>query len=432
MKSISRVAFAAALMAGAAGLAVSPPALAQKKKDEQKGGGPALKLSKEVQNAAAAAQAAIGAKDFATAATQLTTAQAAAKTDDDRYIVAALQLQAEAVKLQDARAANQQVSEAGLKAPLEALIANPKTPAVDVAKYNYQLGIMAANAKDNAGAINYFQRAQQLGYNDPNLPLQMVKLKMDAGDVAGGAAELEKAIDAQTAAGQKPSEDLYRYAIAQTNKKRMGPQTAGWIKKWVVAYPTSKNWRDGIVTYGMTQQSAVTLDKGQKVDLYRLMRASKALADQYDYETYAQWTYDLGLPYETKAVLEEGRASGKIPASSPSANDLMKVATQGIASEGSLAPVEAKAKAGANGRIALNTGDAYLGMGNWAKAIELYKVALTKGGVDADTVNTHLGIALANSGDKAGAKAAFAEVKTAPRTDIASLWTVYLDSPPTA
>jgi tetratricopeptide (TPR) repeat protein len=341
-------------------------------------------------------------------------------------------LQAEAVKLQDARAANQQVNESGLKAPLEALVANPKTPAVDVAKYNYQLGIMAANAKDSAGAINYFQRAQQLGYNDPNLPLQMVKLKMDAGDIAGGAAELEKAIDAQTAAGQKPSEDLYRYAIAQTNKKRMGPQTAGWIKKWVVAYPTSKNWRDGIVTYGMTQQSAVTLDKGQKVDLYRLMRASKALADQYDYETYAQWTYDLGLPYETKAVLEEGRASGKIPASSPSANDLMKVATQGIASEGSLAPVEAKAKAGANGRIALNTGDAYLGMGNWAKAIELYKVALTKGGVDADTVNTHLGIALANSGDKAGAKAAFAEVKTAPRTDIASLWTVYLDSPPTA
>lgn len=430
MKTMSRVAFAAALMAGAAGVAVSTPAIAKEKKQEA--GAPALKLSKDVQNAAAAAQTAIGAKDFATAATQLSTAQAAAKTDDDRYIVAALQLQAEAVKLQDARAANQQVSEAGLKAPLEALIANPKTPAVDVAKYNYQLGIMAANAKDSAGAINYFQRAQQLGYNDPNLPLQMVKLKMDAGDVAGGAAELEKAIDAQTAAGQKPSEDLYKYAIAQTNKKRMGPQTANWIKKWVVAYPTARNWRDGIVTYGMTQQSAVTLDKGQKVDLYRLMRASKSLADQYDYETYAQWTYDLGLPYETKTVLEEGKASGKIPASSASANDLMRVANQAVASEGSLAPVEAKAKSGANGRIALNTGDAYLGMGNYAKAIELYRVALQKGGVDADTVNTHLGIALANSGDKAAAKTAFAEVKGAPRSDIASLWSVYLDNPPAA
>ncbi|MCD2315214.1 hypothetical protein LQ954_03510 [Sphingomonas sp. IC-11] len=430
MKSISRVAFAAALMAGAAGLAVSPPAVAQKKKEEQKA--PSLKLSKEVQNAAAAAQKAIAAKDFATASTQLTAAQGSAKSDDDRYIIAALQLQAEATKLQDARASNQQVSDQGLKAPLEALIANPKTPAVDVAKYNYQLGVMASNAKDSAGAINYFQRAQQLGYTDPNLPLQMVKLKMDAGDIAGGSAELEKAIDAQTAAGQKPSEDLYKYAIAQTNKKRMGPQTAGWIKRWLVAYPTAQNWRDGIVTYGMTQQSAVTLDKGQKVDMYRLLRATKGLADQYDYEAYAQWTYDLGLPYETKTVLEEGKASGKVPASSNSASDLLRLANQAIATEGSLAPVEAKAKAGANGRIALNTGDAYLGMGNWAKAIELYRVALQKGGVDADTVNTHLGIALANSGDKAAAKAAFAEVKTAPRSEIASFWTLYLDNPPSA
>lgn len=427
MKSISRVAFAAALMAGAAGIAVSPPALAQKKAEQ---GAPKLKLSKEVQNAAAAAQKAIAAKDYATAGTQLTAAQAAAKTEDDRYIVAALQLQAEASKMQDARAANQQVSDQGLKAPLEALIANPKTPAVDVAKYNYQLGVMAANAKDNAGAATYFQRAQQLGYNDPNLPLQLVKLKMDAGDVAGGTAELEKALDAQVAAGQKPSEELYKYAIAQTNKKRMGPQTANWIKKWLVAYPTRQNWRDGIVTYGLTQQSAVTLDKGQKVDLYRLMRASKSLADQYDYEIYAQWAYDLGLPYEAKAVIDEGKAAGKLPAGA--AADLLRVTNQAIASEGSLAPVEAKAKAGANGRIALNTGDAYLGMGNYAKAVELYKVALQKGGVDADTVNTHMGIALAQSGDKAAAKAAFGEVKTAPRNDIASFWTLYLDNPPSA
>ncbi len=430
MKNFTRVAVAAALMAGVAGVAVSTPAIAKDKKEADKG--PALKLSKEVQGPASEAQKALGTKDYATAATQLATAQAAVKSDDDKYIVAALQLQLEVSKIQDARAANQPVSDDPLKAPLDALIANPKTPAVDLPKYNYQRGIMAANAKDTAGALAFFQRAQQLGYNDPNLSLQMVKLKMEAGDIAGGSADLEKAMDAQTAAGQKPDEQLYRYAIAKTNQKKMGPQTVGWIKRYVVAYPTAKNWRDGIVTYGMTQSSAVTLDKPQKVDLYRLMRSAKALADQYDYENYAQWTYDMGLPFEAKAVLEEGKASGKIPANSASANDLLKVANQAIATEGSLSGVEAKAKAGANGRIAANTGDAYLGMSNWAKAIELYKVALEKGGVDADTVNTRMGIALAGSGDKAGAKAAFALVKTAPRADIAALWTIYLDNPPTA
>lgn len=430
MKSISRAAIAASLLASVAAIAVSAPAIAKEKKEEAKA--PALKLSKEVQVPAAAAQKALAAKDYATVTAQLTAAQGVAKTDDDRYIVAALQLQMEATKIQDARAANQPANEEGLKAPLDALIANPKTPATDLPKYNYQRGIMAANAKDTPGAIAFFQRAQQLGYTDPNLSLQLVKLRMDSGDVAGGSAELEKSIDAQVAAGQKPSEDLYRYAIAKTNQKKMGPQTTAWIKKYVVAYPTAKNWRDGIVTYGMTQSSAAVLDKPQKVDLYRLMRAAKALADQYDYENYAQWTYDMGLPYETKAVLTEGKANGKIPASSASANDLLKVATAAVATEGSLAPVEAKAKAGANGRVAANTGDAYLGSGNYAKAIELYQVALQKGGVDADTVNTRLGIALAGSGDKAAAQAAFAAVKGAPRTDIASFWTMYLEHPPTA
>ena len=52
--------------------------------------------------------------------------------------------------------------------------------------------------------------------------------------------------------------------------------------------------------------------------------------------------------------------------------------------------------------------------------------------MDADTVNTRLGIALARSGDKAGAKEAFAQVKGAPRADIAAFWTTYVDQAPAA
>ena len=79
----------------------------------------------------------------------------------------------------------------------------------------------------------------------------------------------------------------------------------------------------------------------------------------------------------------------------------------------------------------MSVGDGYYGYGNYAKAIELYKLALTKGGVDANMVNTRIGAALAKSGDKAGAKAAFAQV-TGPRKELADFWTVYLDHPTTA
>ena len=47
-------------------------------------------------------------------------------------------------------------------------------------------------------------------------------------------------------------------------------------------------------------------------------------------------------------------------------------------------------------------------------------------------VNLHLGIALALSGDKAGAKTTFATVTGAPGSEIAGLWTTWCDAPPIA
>ncbi|WP_447407021.1 hypothetical protein, partial [Clostridium perfringens] len=89
-------------------------------------------------------------------------------------------------------------------------------------------------------------------------------------------------------------------------------------------------------------------------------------------------------------VLKEGMASGKIPATSTFSKRLLGDATTAIKNEGSLATSEKQASASANGKLSAQTADAYLGQGNYAKAIELYRQALTKGGVDKDEVNTHL------------------------------------------
>jgi hypothetical protein len=67
------------------------------------------------------------------------------------------------------------------------------------------------------------------------------------------------------------------------------------------------------------------------------------------------------------------------------------------------------------------TADAHLSYGNYAKAATLYRTAMTKGGVDAKRhQHAGLGIALAMSGDKAGATAAFSAV-TGPRQDLAHI-----------
>ena len=72
-------------------------------------------------------------------------------------------------------------------------------------------------------------------------------------------------------------------------------------------------------------------------------------------------------------------------------------------------------------------GDGYLGEGNYAKAAELYKIALEKGVTKVDEVNTRLGIAYALQRDDANARATFAKVKTTPRDQIAAFWIIWLD-----
>jgi hypothetical protein len=64
-------------------------------------------------------------------------------------------------------------------------------------------------------------------------------------------------------------------------------------------------------------------------------------------------------------------------------------------------------------------------MNDYAKAAELYRQAIGKPGVDPNVANMHLGIALARSGDKAGATTAFNAV-TGNLAGIAKYWLIYV------
>jgi hypothetical protein len=66
-----------------------------------------------------------------------------------------------------------------------------------------------------------------------------------------------------------------------------------------------------------------------------------------------------------------------------------------------------------------------LSFGDYAGAIELYGSAIQKGGADADAANMRLGIALALSGRRPEADAAFRSV-SGPRSELASLWLAWL------
>jgi hypothetical protein len=72
--------------------------------------------------------------------------------------------------------------------------------------------------------------------------------------------------------------------------------------------------------------------------------------------------------------------------------------------------------------------DTFLSYADATKADELYTLALSKGGVDAekDRILTRLAIAEIDEGKFADAKANLAKV-AGPRAPIAQLWAIYAD-----
>lgn len=417
MKFISKLTLAAALTAGMATTVAIPSAVAQKKAKPAKE--VPLKLSDAVRKPVAAAQTAAAAKDYATALSQLAIAEPLATTDDEKYIVAALKLQATAPE-------NNLMK---LGPMLDTLLVNPRTPQESLPQYNFFRAQIALQQKKYAEALPYLTKAKELGYKDSNLDLSIASAMIETGNVAGGLAAIDTAIAAETAAGRKPPEDWYNYAIARVYGKDPAA-TALWSQKKLSAFPTAKNWRESLLLYREgREKSPQKLDRGQQIDLFRLMRATRSLADRGDYLEYADAAYVAGLPGEAKSVLDEGRATGKIPASDATTAKLMTDINTSLKAEGSLSATEAKAKAAANGRAALQTGDAYLGLGQTAKAIELYQLALQKGGVDVSEANMHLGVAYSQAGQKDQAKAAFQAITAAgARKDIASYWLKYLEA----
>ncbi len=427
MKKVSSVAVAAALMVGFGGLTVTAPAFAKKEEAPKP-----MVLSAPVRAAALAAQTELGlpTPDLAKAEASLATADAAAKTDDDRLIIAQLRLQLAGKQIKALPAAQQ--SDSLLAKPLDDLIANPRTPKDKVPLYANYRAQVAYNSKQYAVAVAMWTKARDLGYTDADLLLNIARAKVEGGDVTGGMVSLQDAVKAEETAGRKAPESWYRYAISRLFKVGDMVGTDNWTRAWLSAYGTKENWRNAIYTFGFNGAGAKRLTDRQRVDLYRLMKASGSLAGAREWMDYAIYVKRIGLPNESQAVIVDGRAAKIIAPVDAEADQILRDSKLAIAADKPLAVQEKAALAAPKGDLASQAGDAYFGAGNYAKAIEMYKLAISKGAIDLDPVNVHLGIAYTLSGNKPDAQAAFGAVKTAPNSDIAKLWLTFLASPPAA
>jgi tetratricopeptide (TPR) repeat protein len=415
MKSVSSLALAVALVLGGA-VVVAAPAEAKKKPEAAQPAQNSITLTKEERAAMAPVQTAITAKDWAAAQAGLPAAIAAATSPGGRYAIGRFQLE---IGLGTNNVAMQSQG-------LENLIASGKVEAGDLPTIYRNQGVLANNAGNKAKAEAAYSKVVELSPNDPEALISLAQVKNDLKKPAEAVQLISRAIDLKRAAGQPVDESWYKYALKLAFDGRSNPAlreaTQKLSRDLVAAYPTKENWRDSILIFRDTNN----LDAAADLDVLRFMRASNALAGERDWYDLVDGLYKAGNYAEAKAVLDDGAAKKMIDPKKAAFAELVRLTNARMAGDrASLGGEESKAMAAATGVSALKIGDAYYGYGENAKAIALYRAALTKGGVDSNLVNTRLAMALLASGDRAGAEAIFRSL-TGARQNLGAFWLAWL------
>jgi hypothetical protein len=409
MKSGSRIALRAAIALGGAALVVLP-AIAQRQAVVPQTR--LFSLTKEERAAILPLQAAVTANNYAAAAAALPAAQAAARSPDARYFVGQYQLRI-----------GVGTSNIPMQAQaIEMMLASGVAPAADLPQLYDNQAAHAAGTGDLKKAESAYARLAELTPNDPETLAKLAEVKNDLGKIPESATLLDRAISLRRAAGQQVPEGWYKRALKIAYDARIAPQSLKLARELVTAYPSTQNWRDA----GLVYRDLGGLDTEAKLDLYRLMRASRALHGERDYQEFANAFNAANLNGEAKSALDEGVAQRIVDPAKGAFKELVTTTSKRASTgKAALKGLDTKAMAAATGSAALSAGDAFLAQGDYAKAAQLYAAALQKGSVDPNLINSRLGVALAMGGRKAEAEAAFRAVAGA-RTDLAALWLAWL------
>jgi hypothetical protein len=407
-----------------AGGAVSGPAVAAKK-EEKKQAGPKLNVSPDVIKALQAAQAATQKNDFAAAKAALADADSKAKSNDDKYQIGAVKLNASIASKDSAMQ-----SEA-----LAQMLDSGLTPPEQAGQFNAVAADQALQAKNYDLAIRRAQAAAQANYKADAVNVTLAQAYFGKAGTANptaepgrglnqqGLAALKAAINATKAAGGQVPAQWYQIGVSRAAGSRL-PEVTEWATSAYQAQPSGENLRTLIRLF---QQSNPNITNRENLDVLRLMAASGGLVVAGDFLEYGEMASKTGIYGEVKSAVDQGRAKGVLKGTAGA--DLYQTAAPKIAGDkASLGSAESDARKAANGKIAAATADAYLGYGDYAKAATMFELAKQKGGVDADEVNTRLGIAKALGGDVASAKTAFQSVQAGTRKKIADLWLAYLST----
>lgn len=425
----------AALMAGSSALLAATPSLAQRipsssqRTQAPAPGKPAAQAQRRF-NLSKAEQAAIGplitaadasvlSKDWAPVRALLPAAEAAARGNDAKYLLTRVQYQM----------ATASADRAGQERAANLLLANSATPAEEAAMLRTTLNALqnaraeaAFSAQDYATAERIYRQLLTASPGDERILRNLRIIQERSGNTTGALQGIQQEIRTAEAAGQRAPESVYLRALAIPARAGQRAETMAALQQLLRAYPTSANWRRG---FEMVLGNAGRGDNQLLVDVYRFARAANVM-QAGEYLALAGTLDQAGLPGESKAVLDAGVAAGGVQPSQAQVAQLMGRANRRIAEDRAGLPAQIRqARSASRGNQARIAGDVLVGYSRYAEAAEMYRLALSKGGEDANLVNVRLGAALALAGQRAQAETALRAV-TGARAELAALWLAWL------
>lgn len=311
---------------------------------------------------------------------------------------------------------------------LELIVASGLASPQQLPLYHFYIASFAFNEKDYQATIAALQAAKAAGYTDTDSdPLNdpdyiIMQAYSNLGQHAEALAFATPLAEEGLAAGNPMPEAFLRRALQTAIDTKNAPSANKLALILLRSYDGPDAWR-------VVSQVALAfseLDKQAELDLLRLMRHTGSLATRQEYISYIETADPRIMSNELSGVLAEGVGAGLIKSSEAYYKDVKTIIDQRAGQD--RRELEAVVKEGRSGsaKLAMSAGDVLFSLGDFARAAELYQLALEKG-ADANVGLTRKGMSLVKAGDYAAAIEALAQV-TGPRKQVASLWSVYAES----
>ncbi len=296
-------------------------------------------------------------------------------------------------------------------------------------QYIKQIAQMYLQTKNNAKAMEYLQRWLKAHPGDADMTAILGQLQYQSGQLKQSLDTFSGLVSATEKASQRPKEDwlkiMYGVSYKLAGSTTLDKATLNVVEKLLRYYPNETYW--SAMLSGLKSQQP---SDGFRFQLDRLMLSVGTLKDPNEFIEMAQLANMFGLPGEAQSVLDAGYAKGVIGVGAgKEREDRLKASITRLAEtdKASLAALDKKARAAATGQDDVTLGEAYMGYGQYAQAVEALERGLKKGGVKKpDQAQIALGISYLRSGQSDKARTAFRQVPAESELGrIASLWSLH-------